>query len=344
VPSSAAVNESVRLAEKNGKRQLKGFVNAILRKVSQNLGKIKYPDAGEDLIEYLHIMYSYPRWLCEKYVTDYGRAQAEAMLEYEGDNALTCMRLNKFKRSLPPEGSEPGRYLDDAFYIRGAYDIERMPLLKKGEITVQGEASMICVRASGIKKDDNVLDVCAAPGGKSAYAAWFARGGSVTSLDLHAHRVELIKNTAERMGIPNIAARQADAAVFMEEYEGRFDVVLADVPCSALGLLYRKPDIKLFKNAEDITSLAEVQRSILSVCARYVKSGGVLLYSTCTIDREENERNVEWFLEKEKGFRLDDLKNYIPEALMHRAGGGMLQLFPHIDKIDGFFIARMVKG
>ncbi len=342
VPTSAAVNESVKLAEQNGKKQLKGFVNATLRNIAQNLGSVEYPDEKTDLIGYLHTMYSYPEWLCEKYVKDYGAEQAEAICGYVG-RAGTCVRLNEIRRKEPLQGYGPGLYCEDAYYIKHADNIENMPLFKSGEITVQGEASMVCVRAAGIRKMDHVLDACAAPGGKSVYAAQFAREGSVTALDIHEHRVGLIRNTAERLGAKNVTAVCADASQFVPEYAMKFDVVLVDAPCSALGLLYRKPDIKILKSAEDIPKLVELQKAILSNCARYVKKGGTLLYSTCTIDRQENGGNIRWFLNNCGGFEPADFKNDIPEALMARSNGSELQLFPHIDRIDGFYMSRLRK-
>ena len=186
-----------------------------------------------------------------------------------------------------------------------------------------------------------MLDLCAAPGGKSAYAAQFAADGAVVAADVREHRVELIRQTAARLGVTNIETRVLDAREAVPEFNEKFDVVLVDAPCSALGLLYRKPDIKLWKQAEDIPALVELQRAIFSAAAGYVKRGGVLLYSTCTINREENGENVDWFLQAHTDYREDDLRNYLPEALMGRADGGRMQLFPHIDRIDGFFMARL---
>jgi len=340
VPVSAAVNESVKLAEGVGKRQLKGFVNAILRNVANNAGNMAYPAREGDFAEYLHIMYSYPKWLCERYIEDYGKEFAEEMLGYHGDPSLTCVRQNRLRQREPLSQFEPGRYLDDAWYIRNAAGIERMPLYREGRIAVQGEASMICVRAAGIRAADEVLDVCAAPGGKSAYAAQIAVDGHVVARDIHGHRVKLIKETLARLGVENARAEARDAAVPDEAGRGAYDVVLVDAPCSALGLLYRKPDIKIRKEADDISSLAALQRQILDASAGCVKPGGTLLYSTCTISRSENGDNARWFLERHRDFVPCDLKNELPEALMHRAEGNMLQLFPHIDGIDGFFIAR----
>lgn len=344
VPVSAAVNESVKLVQRNGKQQLKGFVNATLRNIADHAGNINYPDAAIDFAQYLHIMYSCPKWLCEKYIVDYGQAWTEEMLEYGGDPSKTCVRLNLNKRQEPPDGWESGEYCSDAYYITNIANIEKMPLFQQGEITVQGEASMLCVRAAGITPGNTVLDACAAPGGKSAYAAQFAGDGSVVALDIHPHRVELIENTAWRLGITNIHTQVADASVLDKDYIEQFDVVLADVPCTALGLMYRKPDIRLFKQPEDIDSIIPVQRAILQTCSNYVKSGGTLLYSTCTIDRRENEENIDWFLRNNSMFCEDDLHNFLPDNLMHRPECGRLQLFPHIDGVDGFFIARMVKA
>lgn len=340
VPASAAVNESVKLTEGAGKRQLKGFVNATLRNIANNPGSIEYPKREDDFAQYLHIMYSYPKWLCEQYIEDYGKEFAEEMLGYHGDQSLTCVRQNKLKQHEPLMQFEPGRYLADAWYIRNAAGIEAMPLYREGRIAVQGEASMLCVRAAGIRETDNVLDVCAAPGGKSAYAAQLAADGRVTACDIHEHRVKLIEETFTRLGVTNAQAELRDAIIPDEAFNEAFDVVLVDAPCSALGLLYRKPDIKIRKEAEDIEPLSALQKQILHASAAYVKPGGTLLYSTCTISRAENEENARWFAENHTDFAPAELKNELPAALMHRAEGNVIQLFPYIDGIDGFFIAR----
>lgn len=341
VPVSAAVNESVKLAEQSGKRQLKGFVNAVLRNLSKNFGKLVYPDRDEDPVEYFHVFYSYPRWLCEKYIREYGEEQAEQMMSYTGDRSLTCVRLNRLKANRAPEGYLPGLYCEDAYYIKGMTAAGEMPDFREGRITVQGEASQVTVCAAGIDGKAHVLDACAAPGGKSAYAAWFAREGKVVSMELHPHRAELMERTFKRLGVGNAMICTGDATEYRPEWKEAFDVVLADVPCSALGLLYRKPDIKIFKKEEDIPDLAAVQRKILETCAAYVKTGGVLLYSTCTIDKAENEDNIHEFLSRHKEFAEDSLSPFLPGELKDRTGDGMLQLFPHIDSIDGFFMARL---
>ncbi len=344
VPVSAAVNESVKLAASSGKTQLKGFVNGVLRKIADNLGSVSYPDAAVDPVGYFSVFYSYPRWLCEKFVQSYGTDFTQELLSYNADTALTCVRINENlfdgadREEL--EAYLPGKYFPDARYIRNASSIEEMPLFKKGAITPQGESSMLCVHAAGIGRKDSVLDVCAAPGGKSAYAAGMC--ASLLAMDIHPHRVELINQTFSRLHVKNGRALEADGTVFRPELEEKFDVVILDAPCSALGLLYRKPDIKIHKNnIGDMESLVQLQRALLQNCCRYVKKGGRLLYSTCTINYDENRGNAEWFLQNRSDFTADDFSGDIPEKLAKRIENGFLQLFPHIDATDGFFIARM---
>lgn len=334
VPQSAAVNESVRLCQKCGKSQLKGFVNGVLRSVANNLGSMEYPSETDDPARYLSVLYSYPKWLCEKYLDEYGFAFTQDMLAYRAEYALTCVRVRKDRH----KDWLPGRYCADAAYIRNASAIEEMPQYRSGALTVMSEASMLCVTAADLHKDDRVLDVCAAPGGKTAYAAEKCK--SVLSTDLHAHRVQLIEKNIRRLHLDNVQTMQMDACIFQKPIEEQFDVVLCDVPCSALGLLYRKPDIKIHKQPEDLEALVEIQQRILDVCSRYVRPGGKLIYSTCTINAEENERNIQTFLNTHAGFAPDDFSGTLPETLRPRIKTG-LQLFPHLDGVDGFYIARL---
>lgn len=342
VPQSAAVNESVKLAEKNGKQQLKGFVNGVLRRVAENLGSIEYPGAERESALHLSVLYSYPLWLCEQFIADFGFESAASLLSCSADTTLTCVRLER-EGWAPDDTAQtasflPGKYCTDARYIKNIGAMEEMPLYKKGLLTPQGESSMLCVLSAGMKDTDAVLDVCAAPGGKSAYAAGMCK--TLVSMDLHPHRVDLIRSTFERLHIKNAAALCADGTVFKPELEKAFDVVLIDAPCSALGLLYRKPDIKLHAQREGIAELVQVQRALLANCSRYVKQGGRLLYSTCTINPSENAENAQWFLENHPDFAADDFSAQLPEPLADRAQNGALQLFPHSDGVDGFFIAR----
>lgn len=204
---------------------------------------------------------------------------------------------------------------------------------------------MLCVKALEVEAGQKVLDLCAAPGGKSAYVAEQAEGVQVVSSDIHPHRLELIRQNIQRMGLTSaIEVGRHDATQINPRWENGFDRVLIDAPCSALGLLYRKPDIKYHKRENDLAQLKEVQRQILHASAGYVKPGGRMVYCTCTINRLENEENVEEFLKSHPEYQLENLSNLLPASIMSRVKKGMLQLFPHIDGIDGFFIAAFRRG
>ncbi len=334
VPASAAVNESVKLVQSVGKAQLKGFVNATLRNLSGNLGKLHYPDRNADTAEFFSIFYSYPKWLCEQYIRDYGAKQTEELLSYQPDFARVCVRIADASAF---SADEPGQYYEDAGYLKNAAGVERLPAFVSGAITVQGEASMLCVRAAGVQSEDRVLDVCAAPGGKSAYFAQFAK--EVVGVELHEHRCGLMRANFERLHVKNVSIVQADATQEHADWAERFDVVAVDAPCSALGLAYRKPDIKLFKTREDVEQLSALQQQILNVSSRYVKPGGTLMYSTCTMNKQENEDNVHRFLQEHPQFECAPL--ILPQAFKQYERDGMIQLFASRDGIDGFFVARM---
>ncbi len=340
VPVSAAVNESVKLTNYAGKHQLKGFVNAVLRKVADNLGNIEYPDEEKQPLKFLSVMYSYPEWLAQKYTDEYGFEFAQDMLAYSGEPGLTCVRPNKLKITKEEFEAklqfeyEYGRFCEDAYYIKNITSVAELPMFKSGMLAVQGESSMLIALATDVKKGHSVLDLCAAPGGKSALLAQ-SEPAKLVSCDLHPHRVELMTNDFERLGV-KAEVLCADATEYREEWKESFDRVLVDAPCSALGLLYRKPDIKHKKTPEDLQSLPEVQLKILQNAAKYVKPGGKLVYCTCTINRSENDRVIEKLADDT--FEPADLKAYMPDILAPRCSHS-LQLYPHLDGIDGFFVA-----
>ena len=346
VPESAAVNECVKLAEQSPKRQLKGFVNGVLRNVARHLGEVTYPAREAEPAAYLAVTYSYPQWLAEKYMADYGMDFAEAMLAYKKEGAATCIRPNRlkiapadFEASLRASGLAfaKGAYCEDAYYVKNISAVDDMRLYKKGCITVQGEASMLAVMAADIQRGMAVLDLCAAPGGKTAYAVE-RRPGRLVAQDIHPHRVVLMEENFARLGVVAETAA-ADAAIPVPGFYDAFDRVMVDAPCSALGLLYRKPDIKAAKEREDLAALEALQRDILETASRYVKKGGRLVYSTCTINRGENDGVIDWFLARHEDFQEAPLAGCLPEALPLR--GGRVQLFPHLNGIDGFFIATL---
>ena len=331
VPVSAAVNESVNLAKAH-KPQLKGFVNGVLRAVSKDLGAVKYPDREKNNAEYLSVMYSYPLWLTKMLISDYGADFAEELCAYRKSSAETCVRPNllkldskSFENKLEGMGlhAKKGEYSDFAYYVKNISDIQSLSLYKKGQMTVQGESSMLCVQAADIKQGMSVIDVCAAPGGKTALAAQYGPSAQVARMGVEAETV------------------CADARKLKPEYSRKFDRVLIDAPCSALGLCYRKPDIKYSKQPKDLDELLPTQAEILDSCCEYVKPGGTLVYSTCTINKRENDRQIDAFLRKHPDFCENPLADVLSDKLLYRIRGGRLQLFPHIDGIDGFFIASL---
>lgn len=343
IPASAAVNESVTLVRKVAPG-LRGFVNGVLRNVARREKEIQLPDAETDFIEYLRVVYSYPKWICEMFVDQLGRKDAEALLAYTGTRGQTGMRRTARADGKTYPGAVPGIYLDDAVYVPHAKNLAKDPLLQSGMYTVQSESSMLCVRALGLSEDAKILDLCAAPGGKSAYAAQIASSGHVTACDVHAHRCRLIEQTAERLGVGNITTVEWDATKRNDAWEGVFDAVLVDAPCSALGLMYRKPDIRYSRKKEDLTALRQTQEQILDCARHYVRDGGTLVYSTCTIDQIENQDVTRWFLDRNPEFQSDDLAKYLPGPFAERAVSGQIQLFPPHDDLDGFYISRMRKG
>ncbi len=329
----AAVSESVALA-KRIKPQTAGFVNAVLRALEKGRDGISYPVIND--AKTLSIMASYPEWVCEKYIRDFGWDFTKELLLFKAP-VSTSVRMNPLKTdkqifeaeldALGVQWQEDG--VPDAFAVSGLHDIENLEVFKNGHMAVQSESAMRAVLALDIKKDDKLLDCCAAPGGKSAYAAALTQNGiGITAWDIHEHRIDMTRRNYERLGVKNAKAAVHDARQFLPQYEARFDVVLIDAPCSAMGLMAQQPDIRYARKPEDITGLSHIQMDILSVCSRYVKKGGTLAYFTCSINREENEAVTDAFLSLNSGFAY----RKPPQTL-----------YPHLCGSDGFYIAVMEK-
>ena len=346
VPESAACNEAVKLAEKKGFRTLKGFVNGVLRNIARNVDSIQYPDKNTNIVKYLSIAYSMPEWIVDMWLKDFGIQATESMLNSFTRNNHTFIRCNT-SRITPDEllvklkeqgikASYASEVLNSqsvlsipsyALVIDGYDYLEALELFNDGFFWVQDISSMLASQGDVIKRKDYCLDVCAAPGGKSLNAALIAADGLVESRDLTTEKVALIEDNIHRLGITNIKTKVWDATVVDESAFEKYDVLIADLPCSGLGIIGRKPDIRYNISPEAVSSLSMLQRQILSTIAAYVKPGGVLIYSTCTVSRAENENNVTWFTEN------------FPFSLM----GDTLQIKPGDLGNDGFFIARMIK-
>ena len=343
VPDSAAVNESVDLAKKYCKKQryAPGLVNAVLRKAADGKDTLKQPASWVD-------KYSHPQILVDLLIADLGKSRMEAMLRANNEAPETTIQVNTLlttadalAKDLEAAGvsARPHGWMTDCLVLSGTGDMEKLEAFRKGWFYVQDPAAKLSVSCAQIPHEDlNVLDCCAAPGGKS-FAAAMAMGGrgSITSCDIHPHKVTLIQNGARRLGLENITAQVQDASRNNPAWNEKMDVVIADVPCSGYGIIRKKPDIR-YKDPASMADLPKLQLSILKNQARYVKRGGVLLYSTCTLLRRENEDVVAAFLAENKEFHLEKLS--LP-AVFPENENGMLTLVPGEYDTDGFFIARL---
>ena len=343
VPDNAAVSESVDLAKKYCKKQrfAPGLVNGVLRSAVKTKGTLKEPASLED-------QYSHP-WELIKLLRDYvGKDRIEMMLKANNEAPQTIIQVNTLKitaealkQRLAGENveAEIHPWMSDCLVLGSTGDLEKLPAFRDGLFYVQDPAAKLSVLCAELPDQEiRILDCCAAPGGKSFAAAMATAGkGSITSCDIHEHKVPLIQKGAARLGVEKLTARQQDASENVPQWNDSFDAVIADVPCSGYGIIRKKPDIR-YKAIADMAELPQLQLAILKNQARYVKPGGILMYSTCTLVRAENEGVVESFLQENKDYYLEPLP--LP-AVFPKNDSGMLALVPGEYDTDGFFIARM---
>ena len=349
VPDAAACNEAVKLAAGRGYGALKGFVNGLLRTAARKKQEIPLPAQGT--AEYLSVAYSHPLWLVRMWIAYYGYEETEQICAYDNQAPDVTIRVNtlktnteELKEELEKEGVavRNGSVSAYALHLTKTADLSRLDTFRKGLFHVQDESSQLAVRILNPQKGEHILDMCAAPGGKSfTIAEQMENEGSLLSCDIYGHKIALMEEGAERLGISIMECREKDAAE-REEQPTLFDRVLVDAPCSGLGLMRKKPDIRLKKDGNEIDSLTKIQREILANAAGYVKKGGILVYSTCTLCRKENEKNLEWFLENHPDFAAEDITKFLPEKWeAETAKKGYLTLLPHKTGTDGFFISGM---
>lgn len=371
VPDSAVCNEACKLAAKRGFGNLKGFVNGVLRRISAGKQELPMPDEKKEPLHYLSVRYSMPEWLIELWMEEYGReitvTLLEALLEIHPVSLRFSLRMTGQEREIVCEqmrkrGVEiiPGSYLPYVVLADHTENPAELPGFDRGLFMVQDVSSALAVEAAGIRDGDFVVDVCAAPGGKSALAAQRAGGGRVLARDVSEEKAERIRENISRMGIGNVDVQVYDGAVQDESLKGKADVVLLDVPCSGLGVIGKKRDIKYRVTQQTLEEVCALQRRIVRASAAYVKQGGILLYSTCTIHGRENEEMVA-FITQELGLEPVSLEGRLPEAVLEQkrllerkreeagklsqAGltseecGACLQLLPGYMEADGFFLA-----
>ncbi len=356
VPDSAVCNEAVKLAVKKGFAGLRGFVNGVLRHVAAGLDQVRYP---ENSVERMSVQYSMPMWILKLWLRSYDMQTVETMLkDFQKEKPLIIRGrldqedistgIRKLRKELEAEGVEikPHPYLPYAFYLSGQDYLGNLESFREGRFSVQDVSSMLVCEAAAPKQGNKVIDVCAAPGGKAIHMAEMLRGtGNVEARDLTAYKVGLIQENIDRVRLSNIKAVQMDACTLDRSSIEKADIVIVDLPCSGLGVLGKKTDLKYKTTEESLGSLVRLQREILSTVKAYVRPGGTLIYSTCTINPLENMDNVHWFLEQNPEYALRDIRENLCEELRSDVQeSGCLQLLPGIHESDGFFLACMKKG
>ena len=352
VPDMAAVDESVKLTRSMGLESLTGLVNAVLRNMLRRKDEIRLPKPADGAEEYLSVMFSLPRVLVRRLIDAYGEQEALEIARYRPKTHETTLRITRGRMSaqemeafLEKQGIPFERGLIEGMYrLSRPGDLAQSFAYRNGLFSIQGESSVLAALAVGARPGMNVLDACAAPGGKTAVLAEeMEDAGRILAWDKHEHRVALIRAMTQRLGFDNVRPAVRDAQVLREELVGTQDAVLIDAPCSGTGVMLSKPDVKYRVSEASLAELHETQRAILETCAAYVRRGGVLVYSTCSILPEENVQQVRDFLCAHPEFVLEGLSERLPESVREHVHEGMLQLLPHRDHLEGFFIARMVR-
>lgn len=337
IPDAAVCNEAVKLAKKRGFGQLRGFVNGVLRNIARSMNELHYPDEKLEPVTFLEVKYSLPTWIGKRWIEDYGYEKAKAICESFFVERPITIRTNLTKctpeelvKRLKAEGVTVATIegLDYAFEISGFDYLNGLESFEEGWFYVQDVSSMMVTEAAAPQKNNYVIDVCAAPGGKSSHMAECMEGtGMVEARDLTQYKVSLVEENIVRHGLTNMIAVQQDALVFDEKSVNKADILICDLPCSGLGVMGKKTDIRYKMTEEKQKELVQLQRSILDTVHTYVKQNGTLIYSTCTIHKDENDNNVEWFLKKYPEFTLVSKQQMFPGKQFH----------------DGFFVAKMIR-
>ena len=347
IPHSAAVNSAVALVKAHCKNpRAAGMVNGILRSMERSLQNMPVIPQG-DPVAYLSTLYSHPEWLVKEFILSLGEEETAQLLAADNSQPPTAVIVNTTRTTVEAlqarleadhVEAEPHPWLENCLLLSRTGDLERMEAFQQGLFYVQDPASRLSVLAAGAKPGMRVLDCCAAPGGKSfAAAIAMENQGEIVSCDLHPHKKKLIQAGADRLGLTIITPKTADGKVFRPEWERAFDLVLVDAPCSGLGVIRKKPDIR-YKDPAPLADLPAVQLDILRNAARYVKPGGTLMYSTCTLLYREKGEVVETFLAENKAYKAETFTLPGPVGPVQ---SGSVTLWPHRHGTDGFFISKM---
>jgi 16S rRNA (cytosine967-C5)-methyltransferase len=345
VPEFAAVNEAVDMAKKNKSVSASRLVNGVLRNYLRNKSKIYYDE--KDKVESLCFKYSYEPWLVKLFIEQYGEEKAELILKGLNSTPAVTIRVNSLKINFDEAFEmlkimeydvEEGVVCPEAIRIIRGKSVEQNPLFKEGMATVQDESAMLVAPSMDIIPNITVLDLCSAPGGKTTHISELMNNtGKIKAYDIHKDKLALIEQNSKRLGITNIKCDVLDAAVYNEDLKDSAERVLIDVPCSGLGIIRKKPEIKWTKNLKQLKEIIKIQREIMNSSAKYVKIGGVLLYSTCTLNKKENENNVKWFLSNFPNYNIEQLFYGELDNIVYDKYG--VTVLPN-EYMDGFFIAK----
>ncbi|GAB1349664.1 16S rRNA (cytosine(967)-C(5))-methyltransferase RsmB [Ignavibacteriales bacterium] len=348
IPEYAIVNEAVDFVKKLQGQKPADITNAVLRNIIRSKNGLRYPDPNENLISYLAAYYSHPSWLAKRWVERYGRENVEALMTANNERPTLTLRINQLKVDRQEFESllqsvnlkySVSQYNKDFYKLQILTNIQSWQYFSEGYFAIQDESTGMPCLLLDVKPGMRVLDMCAAPGGKSAYIAdLMNNSGEVVALDKFESRVKLMQSNLERLGVGIVKMVATDALEFEDEL---FDRVLVDAPCSGLGTLSKKPDIKWKRDLLDIKKLTPLQTELLEKASSLVKVGGAVVYSTCTIEPEENFGIIEKFLQDHKNFMLDDASKFVEKTIVDE--NGCIQSLPYRDKMDGAFSARLIR-
>jgi len=348
IPHAAAVNEGVEFIKRIRGEKPAGLVNAVLRNIIRNIEGIRYPDPNEDIVQHLSVFYSHPHWIVKRWLNRIGEEETRKFLIANNERPSLSLRINRLKVSpaqfltlleqlqISYSGST---HLDHFVKVKSLSKIGQMDLFRNGFFTIQDESAALPCLLLAPKPGERVIDMCAAPGGKTTnIAELMLNQGEVISVDKYEAKLNLIKGSCERLGLTNVKLIAADAATLEV---GLADKVILDAPCSGLGVLAKKPDIKWKRDVADILKLTVLQKELMENAARVLKPGGVLVYCTCTTEPEENEDMVKAFLQRHQEFRMEDARAFVSSDLVNQ--DGCVETFPHRHQMDGSFAVRLVK-
>ena len=355
IPDYAAVDEAVELGKAHGGDKVAGFINAVLRNFLRKKDRIAEPQPSKDRQTALATDYAHPRWLVEKWLDYFEREETEALMRANNEPAPLVLRVNSLTSSrealltlLTKSGisAVATRWSPAGIWVKSRSPVDQLPGFREGLFQVQGEASQLVSYLLSPEKGERILDACAAPGGKTTHIAeLMSDTGELIALDKSEKGIERIRENVARLGLTSVRGAKSDVSHRLPaEFRNPYDRILVDVPCSGLGTLRSHPEIKWHRNETDIKRLSHLQKNIINQVVHYLKPGGILVYSTCTLAQDENENLVEQFLEDHNEFVLDNAASYLPQEAGSLVQGSYYTALPHRHNTDGFFAARMRKA